>query len=62
MFLTNNFEIASDFSPLIIKSSKKSKPPITVSFFAGINTSKSSMLSFLQRKTLKSLAFLFVCT
>ena len=52
IFITNNFGIASDFSPLIIKLSKKSKFPITVSFFAGINSSDLPILSFAHRKIL----------
>ena len=43
IFLINNFGIASDFSPLMIKSSKKSNPPITVSVLEGMNSSKLLM-------------------
>ena len=52
IFLTYNLGIASDFSPLKIYSSRKSRPPITVSFLAGIKISNLSIWSTLHFKIL----------
>ena len=46
MFRTNNLIIPSDFSLLRIYSSKKSKSPITVSFFVGMKTSNLLILVY----------------
>ena len=54
-FLTNNLGRALDTSPLIIQSSRKSNPPITTSFLAGIKSSQLLLIfSCLHLQILKS--------
>ena len=53
IFLTKSLEIASLFSLRIIKSSKNSKPPTTVSFLEGINILRTKIDRFLENKNIE---------